>query len=1128
MVSKHKNFKLLTSAAVVTSAIVAPAVASAAPSYFKDVSSSHVAYDSIMYLSGKGIINGFADGTFKPSEKVTRGQAAKILATSLNLDLNNVKNPRFHDVPTTHGFYKYVAALYNAGIIDGYSNGNFGVNDPLSRGQMAKILALAYELEKQPLRSVKFSDVPTNAFYAVYLQSLIDNKITFGVTPTRFAPNQTVDRGQMAMFVHRSMLATKRTDTVNATISTFDGYTLQTDKGFYEIPTSLRYFFSSQNFNALRNATISFEHDKGAITSITTLELKNSGTSSNIITLYGNNTTLNGNLTINADYLNVRDLTVNKNVSFSSGTQNYFTGDTLNIKGSTTLNDYTTPTNRTLNFTFNNSTLNTVHLSKSNTNFTLTNKSFAQSITMKANGTFRTNDTSRVNEVSVEGSVSEVAIYSNNVPKLSVATNRDVTLNGSGAFINVTILTNRLVTLNTSGTISVLDIPRDGYVNVGTQTWVTNVLIPWNTTIRNVIRNYDSAMYRIDRINGALNPDRTPPYAPPAVYDITIRTASMDANGAISMTFDQNPTKYKMTTKTPMYFGDVKSNQTLELTNLSIANGTYTNGQAGTFVWNEGKNQYSTSYSTVATSGNYKTITFYEDIRLRNKVFEITYRVSSLGLEIATDFTDNTVTFLNNTTFSVVGTSGSYTSIAGTKISVPTGTVTNETELQRAISLKVPEIVISRDITITKHVTINYPNVKIQAINGAEIKVSDGFRYRAEEAAITFDENAKNAKLQNVKLVGHSSTRGHGILVNADSVTFDNTEVANFQGFNIVTDNTSLITMNKVKLSNSNKGGLQVYTSKTSTATNVTMTNVETTNNQLGGIHLVADRGNSKVIINGKDNKHNDQYKGVPAPAFWTEGNGAFEFKLADFNLYTKIQNEYYHIDNEVELSHAFTEAIKTKTDKQTPKMNIANNFTLNKSFNFNEAVSINGNGKTITLNSKGDPKKGAEGLLISSTVVIDNLNFTSGKDMKDHLIEVIGNGASLALSNSALQDSTLGAIYVGNSDKKATKEKLTLKGNIVFTNNVVGGVGATDGVTINAIDAKITYAPSKLTNNVVYKRLNQKDSIKVDPIFWADTLDVKFELPKGFNKNEVFRDKNDNKILSNERNPATEVIYSR
>ena len=107
--------------------------------------------------------------------------------------------------------------------------------------------------------------------------------------------------------------------------------------------------------------------------------------------------------------------------------------------------------------------------------------------------------------------MSEAAIYSN-VPKLSVSTTRDVTLNGSGTFTIINILTNRLVTINTAGTISTLDIPRDGYVNVSTQTWVSNVLIPWNTSISTVIRNYDSAKYRIEQINGVRNPDHTPPY----------------------------------------------------------------------------------------------------------------------------------------------------------------------------------------------------------------------------------------------------------------------------------------------------------------------------------------------------------------------------------------------------------------------------------------------------------------------------------------------------------------------------------------------------------------------------------------------------------------------------------------
>ena len=52
----------------------------------------------------------------------------------------------FPDVPTDHPFFQFVEALYAAGITAGYGNGNFGVNDPISRGQMAVFLAKALGL----------------------------------------------------------------------------------------------------------------------------------------------------------------------------------------------------------------------------------------------------------------------------------------------------------------------------------------------------------------------------------------------------------------------------------------------------------------------------------------------------------------------------------------------------------------------------------------------------------------------------------------------------------------------------------------------------------------------------------------------------------------------------------------------------------------------------------------------------------------------------------------------------------------------------------------------------------------------------------------------------------------------
>lgn len=64
-----------------------PQKAEAATSPFKDIDQYSSHYDNILKLYSQGAISGFADNTFRPNQNVTRGQAAKMLATVLKLDL---------------------------------------------------------------------------------------------------------------------------------------------------------------------------------------------------------------------------------------------------------------------------------------------------------------------------------------------------------------------------------------------------------------------------------------------------------------------------------------------------------------------------------------------------------------------------------------------------------------------------------------------------------------------------------------------------------------------------------------------------------------------------------------------------------------------------------------------------------------------------------------------------------------------------------------------------------------------------------------------------------------------------------------------------------------------------------
>ncbi|WP_203362936.1 S-layer homology domain-containing protein [Bacillus sp. REN10] len=177
-----------------------PATQTEASSKFKDTN-NHWARTEIEFLTNKGIISGFSDGTFKPNASVTRGQTAILLARALNLNVNNRPNPRFKDVPVTHSAYKYIAAIVDEGI---YPKGtNFYPNKPLTREEMARMLVNAYSLKGN--KNITFKDVSTSYWAQPYISLLAENGITAGYSNGTFKPKDTVTRAQFSVFLSRCL-----------------------------------------------------------------------------------------------------------------------------------------------------------------------------------------------------------------------------------------------------------------------------------------------------------------------------------------------------------------------------------------------------------------------------------------------------------------------------------------------------------------------------------------------------------------------------------------------------------------------------------------------------------------------------------------------------------------------------------------------------------------------------------------------------------------------------------------------------------------------------------------------------------------------------------------------------------
>ena len=141
-----KKFLSLVLALVMTMSLV---TISAGAKDFTD--NNKVTYtEAVDVISALGVVNGYEDGSFKPTNTLTRGAAAKIIcnllltpavASTLTADA-----APFKDVPVTNTFAGYIAYVAQQGIINGYKDGTFKPAGGLTGYAFMKMLlgALGY------------------------------------------------------------------------------------------------------------------------------------------------------------------------------------------------------------------------------------------------------------------------------------------------------------------------------------------------------------------------------------------------------------------------------------------------------------------------------------------------------------------------------------------------------------------------------------------------------------------------------------------------------------------------------------------------------------------------------------------------------------------------------------------------------------------------------------------------------------------------------------------------------------------------------------------------------------------------------------------------------------------------
>jgi hypothetical protein len=110
----------------------------------------------------------------------------------------------FQDVPPTHTFWRWIQAMYNAGVTSGCGAGVYCPAAAVTRDQMSIFLLRAREgtaYAPAACSSAPFGDVPAGSPFCPWIRELVARGVTGGCGGGNFCPRSPVTRGEMAVFL---------------------------------------------------------------------------------------------------------------------------------------------------------------------------------------------------------------------------------------------------------------------------------------------------------------------------------------------------------------------------------------------------------------------------------------------------------------------------------------------------------------------------------------------------------------------------------------------------------------------------------------------------------------------------------------------------------------------------------------------------------------------------------------------------------------------------------------------------------------------------------------------------------------------------------------------------------------
>ncbi|MFD1956811.1 S-layer homology domain-containing protein [Paenibacillus thailandensis] len=170
---------------------------------FSDIG-DHWGGDFIAKAVKLGIITGYENDTFRPNASVTRAEFAAMIARAFALE----PQPASADFNDTGSNWAagYIGALADKEIINGYADGSFKPNKPVSRAEMVAIIARVLNLDALATgEPASFTDVSGDYWAANAIEQASSAGLVQGTTDSSYAPNRPTTRAEAVTLIIRAL-----------------------------------------------------------------------------------------------------------------------------------------------------------------------------------------------------------------------------------------------------------------------------------------------------------------------------------------------------------------------------------------------------------------------------------------------------------------------------------------------------------------------------------------------------------------------------------------------------------------------------------------------------------------------------------------------------------------------------------------------------------------------------------------------------------------------------------------------------------------------------------------------------------------------------------------------------------